>query len=476
MKRAAQFLRSVIPADPMQLVFLVGAIFLLITTRLSWNTSALVQSSNPIYQRWPRDYLEFYTFTITCNLGILAAGLVAFYACFWPGRTPFRRIILGVLLPASIALVLMVWKLFEISEGTSSIFDKRSMLAYMLRWITLHFWKFPAGLYILLIALILISVCAFRLAAGASSLPLTLPADLASNHGDHDQWRRTQLLIFVMIGLIALLAGLPYVLGMAIWNLPFARALPGATEFVVACAASALDAALVLGVSYFILGKRASVTVRQALRLPEPRFALLAAVLPVVIFALLPIAQLLYDRAYWAAHYFGKHSPPQLSDYMDWSRLFQPWVLFLVFGAFAEEIIFRGILLPDLIKRYSLHRGIFLTGIAWAAIHFRSDTYTGLGVGDVLLALLNRILFCLAMNYVFAWMILRWKSIVPAGIAHTVWNMLVFAPVSASSSIALELRCLLWMILAYMLFHYWPIAAQPESGSEILAPNPEPAI
>jgi hypothetical protein len=108
MKHAAQFLRSVIPADPMQLVFLVGAIFLLITTRLSWNTSALVQSSNPIYQRWPRDYLEFYTFTLTCNLGVLTAGLVAFYACFWPGRTAFRRIILGVLLPASIAFVLLV--------------------------------------------------------------------------------------------------------------------------------------------------------------------------------------------------------------------------------------------------------------------------------------------------------------------------------------------------------------------------------
>lgn len=455
MKRAARFLRSVTPADPMQLVFLVGAIFLLITTRLSWNTNALVQSSNPIYQRWPRDYLEFYTFTVTCNLSVLAAGLVAFYACFWPGRTPFRRIILGVLLPASIALVLMVWKLFEISEGaSSSIFEKRSMLAYMLRWVTLHFWKFPAGVYILLIALILISICAFRLAAGAFSLPLTLPGDLASNHGDQDQWRRTQLLIFVMIGLIALLAGLPYALGRAIWNLPFARALPGTTEFVVACATRALGGALILGVSYFILGKRARVAARQALRLPEPRFALLAAVLPVVIFAILPIAQLLYDRAYWVAHYFGKHSPPQLSDYMDWSRLFQPWVLFLVFGAFAEEIIFRGVLLPDLIKRYSLHRGIFLTGIAWAAIHFRSDSYTGLGVGGVLLALLNRILICLAMNYVFTWMTLRWKSIVPAGIAHTVWNMLVFAPVSASSNIDLELKCLLWMILAYVLFHY----------------------
>jgi hypothetical protein len=32
------------------------------------------------------------------------------------------------------------------------------------------------------------------------------------------------------------------------------------------------------------------------------------------------------------------------------------------------------------------------------------------------------------------------------------------------------------MILAYVLFHYWPIAAQPESGSEVLAPDPEPAI
>jgi membrane protease YdiL (CAAX protease family) len=476
MKRAAQFLRSVIPADPAQLVFLAGALLLLIVPRLSWRSDVLVQSSNPLYPRWPRDFLEVYLFTVACNLGVLTAGLVAFYACFWPGRTPLRRIIFGVLLPASIALALMVWKLFEISEGTSSILDKRSAVAHLLSWTSLHFWKFPAGVYFLLIGLILISIYAFRLASGASSLPLTLSGDFSSIQGNQDQWRRTKLLSFVLIGLISLLTRLPSALAGAILYLPFAHGFTGAAVFVIVSMTSVLDAVLILGLSYYILGKRTTVIARQALRLPELRFALLAAVLPVVVFAILPIAQFFYDRAHWAAYYFGKYSPPQFSDYMAWSKLVQPWVFLLVFGAFAEEIIFRGILLPDLIKRYSLHRGIFLTGIAWAAIHFRSDSYAGLGVGDVLLSLLNRILFCLAMNYVLAWMTLRWKSIVPSGIAHTVWNMLVFAPVASPSPMDAGLRFVSWMALAYLLFRYWPVNVELENPSEILAPSPEPAV
>jgi hypothetical protein len=35
-KRAVQFIRSVIPSDPWQLVFLAGAIFLFISPRFRW--------------------------------------------------------------------------------------------------------------------------------------------------------------------------------------------------------------------------------------------------------------------------------------------------------------------------------------------------------------------------------------------------------------------------------------------------------
>jgi len=97
----------------------------------------------------------------------------------------------------------------------------------------------------------------------------------------------------------------------------------------------------------------------------------------------------------------------------------------MVFGAFAEEIVFRGLLLPNFLRRFGLHRGIFLTGIAWAAVHFRSDSYSGLSVDGVLIHLANRVFLCLALNYVFAWMTLRWSSIIPAAIAHSTWNILV---------------------------------------------------
>jgi len=39
MKRVGQFLRSVIPSDPWQLVFLVGVVLLFVSPRLPWRTS-----------------------------------------------------------------------------------------------------------------------------------------------------------------------------------------------------------------------------------------------------------------------------------------------------------------------------------------------------------------------------------------------------------------------------------------------------
>jgi membrane protease YdiL (CAAX protease family) len=104
----------------------------------------------------------------------------------------------------------------------------------------------------------------------------------------------------------------------------------------------------------------------------------------------------------------------------------------MIFGAFAEEIVFRGLLLQNLISRYGFHRGLFLTGVVWGAYHFRGDSYSGLSVGDILLRLAYRILICLAWNYVFAWMTLRWKSIIPAGITHTVSNILIMSGINDS--------------------------------------------
>jgi hypothetical protein len=76
----------------------------------------------------------------------------------------------------------------------------------------------------------------------------------------------------------------------------------------------------------------------------------------------------------------------------------------------------------------------------WAAIHFRSDTYSGLSFGGVLVHLANRIFLCLALNYVFAWLTLRQGSIIPAAIAHTVWNILASVQSHSGDGWELEFR------------------------------------
>ncbi|HKI12364.1 MAG TPA: CPBP family intramembrane glutamic endopeptidase [Candidatus Acidoferrum sp.] len=151
-----------------------------------------------------------------------------------------------------------------------------------------------------------------------------------------------------------------------------------------------------------------------------------------------------------------------------------PWLLLLIFGALAEEIVFRGLLLPRLGDRYGLYRGIFLTGIIWAAIHFRFDHYWHLSTSGVFQSLAYRILFCLAMNYVFAWMTLRWKSIIPAAVAHSVSNILIFGGVTSSVSWSEEFRLVVWAIIALLLFHYWPVAriGAPEADSPVSPPEP----
>jgi membrane protease YdiL (CAAX protease family) len=184
---------------------------------------------------------------------------------------------------------------------------------------------------------------------------------------------------------------------------------------------------------------------------------------------LLSAPDYLVARTNWAIYAFQQTLAPEFTSYFDLSRVWDPWLLLLTFGAFAEEFVFRRLLLRKLMPRYGFHRGIFLTGIVWAASHFRSDSYFGLSVGGVFFQLAIRILICLAMNYVLAWMTLRWKSIIPAGIAHTVSNILVVAGINYQTSWAGELQILEWAVVAFLLFRYWPLA-QTEPAEAISPP------
>jgi membrane protease YdiL (CAAX protease family) len=210
------------------------------------------------------------------------------------------------------------------------------------------------------------------------------------------------------------------------------------------------------------------------MRLPEPKYAGFALAIPIGIGVLLSMGQYLFDRAQWAAHDFGRFSPPQFRNYFD---LPDPWLLLVFFAALFEEMIFRGLLQRRFIQRYGIYRGIFLVGIVWAAFHFVSDvSFSRLTDTDVLLKLGWRILFCLALSYVLGWLTLRFGSILPAGIAHTFYNVLVtsgFGPTFPGKDTVLVA---LWAVLGWALFRYWPMQTDGEEQEATVAANPEPTV
>jgi len=272
---------------------------------------------------------------------------------------------------------------------------------------------------------------------------------------------------FLVSGMIGVLIGILSVMGRA--SLPTVMQI---TQRV----SSAFEGVLMVSVALLVMGRMGRVLLRRAFQMPKLVNFLIAVLLPVVASCAIPMGQYITDRVQWAAHFYGKLSPPQLSVYFNPSNAWQPWLLLMFFAALAEEMIFRGMMLPSFINRYGLHRGVFLTGITWAAIHFRADTYSRHSVGGVLLQLVNRIILCLILNYLFSWLTLRQGSIIPATIAHTIWNICAVVLDRFDNSWEVTFRIGLAGVIAYVLFRFWPIRDGREAES--LSPDtaPEPAV
>src|SRR5277367_1835648 len=428
MKNLTRFLRSVIPADPWQLVFLAGAVFLFISPRFSWRPSDEILMSNAHFGLYSDALTKSMSLVVVLLCPTIFCGLVAYFTCFYPGRKPVRRILWAVVVPALFSLIGILLVFYQMSRTPTSILHPRTLNSF-LQWLRANIANFPVGLELLAFSILFVTIFLVRLRLGSASLPLALPGQLHPSVAPSDSWPRIQVLIFVLVcplfllsGFIGLLLALPYL----IFHQSMAFGY-GAYAIFTKIIGPPLDAAILIGLVLLILGHSGKADARNSVELPEPRYALYALLLPIGITCLLSFSGYLIDRANWAIYFIDQSFPPQFASHFNLTRAWDPWLLLMIFGAFAEEIVFRGVLLQRLMIRYGFHRGVFLTGLEWGAYHFRFDTYSGPSVGGVFFHLADRILICLAMNYVLGLMTLRWRSIIPAGIAHTVSNILVVA-------------------------------------------------
>jgi len=160
---------------------------------------------------------------------------------------------------------------------------------------------------------------------------------------------------------------------------------------------------LALGLTACIIGRSAGKLLQRVLRVPGEKNALLAMSFAIGIPVLISAGEYLWERAQLMRHDVGTLTwEPGMYFYFPDSCLF---LLFL--PALVEEIIFRGWLQPQFVRRYGLYRGIFIVGITWAAFHFPSDlSFSHFGSWAAIQSVCFRLFhvhqseFCLGVAYV----------------------------------------------------------------------------
>lgn len=394
MKRLLVFLRSVIPADPFQLLFLAGIVCLVIARGLRWwpvEINLLPGEPTDSFVRQVQILRPFFVFPI------IFAGAAGYFICFWPGAHSVRRILALVFLPTLASLGLLFSLFVHLNEPYSSVLESTgSAVSHRINGAQGMLWNLPQAFQFSLIGLVLIAIFTSRLAFGIAALPLALPERHCLQSEDFGSWRRLQMLLWFLVSFTFFV---PSLLSFVTIAIPFLRIsrLPSYVQSAWFWRASPIaEVVIAVGITLCIMGKEGRQTVRSSIRLPTLSWSLLALAFPACIDLLISTGQYAVDRAHWAAHDFGRLGPPQFGSFM-----------------------------------------------------------------------------CVTLSFVLAWLTLRSGSVVPAAIAHTVYNILIFSAFGLPFAGKSTLRIALWAVLAYLLFRYRPAPEQPNTEPVNLAATSE---
>lgn len=451
MKRLLAFARSVIPADPAQLLFLGGSILLLIDHELRCYPVAGTSLLDLSYFFGPPPGFRFDNILVwrvvssAARFPVFLAGAAGLFICFRPGPRPARRILTWVSLPALLGMVALFVCLVQYrvsSDASASVLATKWGIGSAVH----QFWTLGPAVRLGFLGIALALVFAQRLARGRSSLPLALRGVRAPQD---PAWQRMEIFI------CAAIAGIS-VIHIAI-SFPFAAALflekAAKSPFIEIsfAAQSVLDGTALALVAAWAAGPQRWKELRQFVRFPAVRFALLGPAIPVAIRAAVNLSYYAWDRILWAAFEFRRFSVPQLRGYFSLPQAISYLVLP---AAAAEEIIWRGYLQPRFVRRFGILRGIFLLGLVWGAFHFSFDFSARSTESAVPIHMASRLATCILHSYVLAWLTLRARSIWPAALAHGFYNVWLNAGVDFLPLPVLSWT--FWGLAGYLLFRWWP--------------------
>lgn len=438
MKRFIGTLRSVVPQNPIQLIFIIGAVCLFIGALLPWGRR-LGMHIPPLLNPLLIQPLGLWI--------ILFSGAAAFFLFFRPGVHAARSLLLAVCLPALLGLAVEFgFYLYGAMVLSASQNGSPSIAAVLTR-----IARIAVGFHYTLVGFFLVALFTLCARLGFASLPLALPRSEFPSR-DVVPWDRLCVLIWVLITWFPSLWGASLVWrGMDL--------VPGVTTlsrnvWIAAALSRLLPFGICLVLAASLLGKEVWSTFRRSVKLPpKPEMFLVALTLSAgVVLAAVAMEHYVFQRDYLSNNSF--------------TRAFG--FLFFV-AAFCEEVIFRGLLQSWFISRYGILRGILLVGVVWAAMHMWSDFSSINTDANALLQVSGRLLGCVGGGMALGWLALKSRSIWPGVLAHWVYNCLV---ASIAPPFPGYYFVFLVIVVAYVLCRRWPIdgessiALQAESALE----------
>jgi membrane protease YdiL (CAAX protease family) len=443
-ERIGNLFRSILPQDLYQMLFVFSVVCFWIAPQLEWG---------PAFQSAPLTSL-----TVVPLLAPYAFSFAAATSCFLffrPGRKPITNLLWWVCAPALAGLFVVCVRFIQFAFAARSIIDGASIYGIM------SLLVFTAkGFHWALGGFVLVAVFTGRVWLGYSSLPLALERVRVASPDSICAWRNLHLVIgiclsgvwklffwFVGIAVAFALSRSPQVLRQE-WIFYVILYFLGLLGFI--------------GLAVWMNGREILTAVLRSVRLPAPESFLLACALPFCAVFVGSLVYYLFDLLRWAVEGSSTYLLPHFASFF---RLPSPERIASLFPAvFVEEVIFRAVLLRQFVIRYGVLRGLVLVSVLFAAWHYETDFSRNMNDGEVVSHLCIRSLELVSTGVVLGWLTIRTRSILPAALAHAVFNAFSGSSMGGSSASLwspFQAMCISFSLglLVCILLRYWPIQA-----------------
>jgi len=449
---AARFVRTVLPEDPWQVVFLCGLVCLTVSPHLVWlSADRLSELALPLSRR-EEIFNKYWIFSIGVTYAMIFVVTAGYFACLWPGKNAARRVFLWTVLPTFSVLTVVLAAYCKFAAGPKSLLDNRLTRIPSQAWLAGQIKALGPAFHYGVAGFLLVAIFAIRLALRQAQLPISVVRNREISGQDSEAWKKAKRVIWLGQGAPILLA-LPFALLNVLVIGRLSDRTPGIFLGYYRWMAPLLMVSISIWILFQVIGKENADSVISMMRFPRLQGVALGLAIPVGLAALIFAGRYGYDRAAWARELVGIADPPLVSQYLKWPVL---QCLTLFFAAFQEEFIFRGILQTHFVRRYGLWRGIFFVNLLWGASHFFSDPIYKFTDAEVVQALFYRLAICLALGFVLGWLTLKFESLWPAVLAHGLYNIALTTRVYIFTFDELA-RVAVCAALGFILFRYWPI-------------------